>query len=171
MARKIGKIDTAHFQGGANLQRGGKASVDSPTLGDAIAGVSWTPVPGNVETAVQSIAANSTPEDADVVSELDKVLSKNLPSGERLLLYGTIEVINGEVATNNFTYIHGDTPDGDDTVRSFDTAAAVGSEFINGVTLFTDEAGNIRVSTDDIVNVTWVFHLEGYAVVRTDAGA
>lgn len=171
MATKTGQIDSAHFDGGGNIVRGGKASKDTPDLGTALAGMQWTPVPANVETAALTLATNSVIQDWDLVTALNAVLTTELPSGERLALLGTLEFVNGEAATNNATYSHGDAPDGDDTERAFATAAAAASEFVRGEMLFTDEDGNIRASVDDVANLTLVFHLEAYAVCRTASGS
>ena len=172
MATKTGQIDSAHFDGGGNIVRGGKSSNAAPDLGTALAAMQWTPVPSNVETAALTLGTNDVREDWNLVTELNLVLGTALPAGERLALLGTIEAVNGEAAINNLIFNHGGTlAAADNTDRTFATAASIGSEFITGEMVFTDDVGAIVVAVDDVTNLTLVFHLEAYAVIRTASGS
>lgn len=161
---KVGQIPLSYFDGQGNIGRGVFHDGDVP-LAELLALMVPKRVPSNVETAAFTAAANDTWEDYDIVAALNAVMETPIRSGEAVQLLGTLEFVNGEAAVNNAKYAHGGTPDDDDTVRTFATAAAAGSEFVRGVTLITDGQGNIKIEVDDIANLSFVFHLEAYQYV------
>ncbi len=167
---KVGQIPADHFDGQANIGQGA-SKVDDENLATLLDLLTPHRVPSNVETAAFTAAVVDTWEDSDLISALNSVLSTPIRTGEAVRLLGTLEVINAEAAINNVKYAHGGTPDNDDTVRTFATAASIGSEFIHGVELITDADGNIKIETDDITNVTLVFHLESFQYVRATASS
>jgi hypothetical protein len=170
MTAKVGNLLADYFDGQANIGQGASKSGDE-NLVNVLALIMPTRVPSNVETAAFTAAANDTWEDYDLIAALNAVLTTDIRTGEAVRLLGTLELVNAEAAVNNVKYGHGGMPDDDDTVRTFAMTGAIGSDFIQGVELITDDEGKIKIETDDITNVTFVFHLESYQVVRTTAGS
>lgn len=167
---KLGKIPSNYFDGQANIGHAASkvGDVDLAALMDLML---EHRAPSNVETAAFTAAANDTWEDYDLIAAINAVLTTDIRTGEAVKLFGTLELVNAEAAVNNVKYGHGGMPDDDNTVRTFAMTGAIGSDFINDVTLITDDEGNIKIETDDITNVTFVFHLESYQYVRADASS
>jgi hypothetical protein len=167
---KVGQIPSNHFDGQGNTTRAGRVRDTDLVLAELLDLMQVHRVPGNIETAAFTAVANDTWEDTALVAALntalDAVDAPLIRVGEAVHLSGTLEIVNAEVGANNLFYGHGGTPDNDDTRRAFTTAAAIGSEFIRPVDLLTDADGNVKIETDDIANLTLVFHLEGYQYVR-----
>lgn len=174
---KIGQISADHFEGQANTTKasrrpgtGDEVNTGTLHLAELLDLMMLHRVPGNIETAAFTAAVVDMWEDAAVISLLNAALNAAdaslIRTGEAVRLFGTLEVVNGEAAVNSLFFGHGGTPDNDDTRRPFATAASIGSEFIRPTDLITDPSGNIKIETDDIVNVMLIFHLEGYQYVR-----
>lgn len=159
---RVGQIPADYFDGQHNIGRGVSPSSDGVSLSELLELMVPRRVPSNVETAAFVAAANDTWEDYDIITALNAVLTTPIRSGEAVELFGTLELVNAEAAVNNVKYGHGGMPDDDSTVRTFAMTGAIGSDFINDVTLITDGDGNIKIETDDITNVTFVFHLEAF---------
>jgi len=167
---QVGNIPERHFDGQSNVTRASKKEAADLHLAELLDLMQLHRVPSNVEAAAFTAAANDTWEDVDVVTLLNAALSSDsIRTGEAVMLLCTLEVINGEAAVNNIKYGHGEMPDNDDTVRTFAMAGAVGSEFIQGVWLMTDDDGQIKFETDDTTNVTVKIHLEGFQYIRKSA--
>lgn len=168
----VGSIPAEFFDGQANLTRGSLKEAGALHLAEILDLMQAHRVPSNIESAAFTATANDEWEDVDVVTLLNAALQNDsIRADEAVQLLCTLEVINGEAAVNNIKYAHGDTPDNDDTVRTFATAAAAGSEFIQGVVLITDGSGQIKFETDDIANVTVKVHLEGFQYVKKTAAS
>lgn len=167
---KVGQILDDYLDGQHSIGRGVHVGGDIP-LAELLELMIPRRAPGNVETAQHDPAANDTWEDWDIITDLNAVLStgNKIRTGEAVLLHGTLELVNGEAGVNNAKYGHGGMPDDDDTVRTYATQAAAASEFVHGVTLITDGNGNIKVESDDVANLGFVFHLEMYQYVRFTA--
>jgi len=165
---KVGAIPTEYFDGQANIGKG-VVKAGNVHLAALMAMLQEHRVPSNVETAAFTAAVNDTWEDYDIITALNAVLTNPIRTGEAVKLMGTLELVNAEAAVNNVKYAHGDTPDNDDTVRTFAMTGAIGSDYIKGVVLITDDEGNIKIETDDVTNVTFVFHLESFQYVKTSA--
>lgn len=167
---KVGAIPSEYFDGQSNIGRGNSKTGDVH-LAALIDALQEKRVPSNVETAAFTAAVNDTWEDYDIITALNAVLTTAIRTGEAVKLMGTLELVNAEAAVNNVKYAHGGTPDNDDTVRTFAMTGAIGSDYIKGVVLITDDEGNIKIETDDITNVTFVFHLESYQYVKAAAAS
>ena len=165
---KVGTIPDNHFSGHGNLTKGAKKKYDDTHLAELLDLMQIHRVPSNVETAQHDPAADDTWEDWGIIADLNAVLTTDIRTGEAVMLRGTLEYVNGEAATNNAKFADGGTPDDDDTVRSFATAAAAASEYEQH-TLITDVDGNIKVESDDVANLGFVFHLESFQYVKTAA--
>lgn len=131
-------------------------------------------VPANIETAAWTAVADNTWEVKDIVALLNTALATALkPSIETsraVMLFGTLEFVNAnEAAINNAKYADGETPDDDDTVQTFATAAAIGSEYERGIYIQTDDSGQIQFEVDDKANLSLVFHLTGYQYTNNSA--
>lgn len=167
---RVGQIPSGYLDGAAQLGGASSLASDIP-LAELLELMIPRRVPGNVETAQHDPAANDTWEDWDIITDLNAALTTKIRTGEAVLLHGTLELVNGEAAVNNAKYGHGGMPDNDDTVRAYATQAAAASEFVQGVTLITDGDGNIKVESDDVTNLGFVFHLEMYQYVRYAASS
>ena len=166
---KVGTITENHFSGHGNMTRGSKKRGDDLHLAELLDLMQEHRVPGNVETAAFTPAVNDTWEDFDLIAALNLALTTPIRTGEAVKLRGTLEFVNGEAATNNAKYGHGETPDDDDTVRTFATAAAAASEYVRDVELITDDSGQIKIEVDDRTNLSFVFHVESFQYVKTVA--
>lgn len=167
---KLGQVPADYFDGQANIGKGVAKSGDIH-LAEMMDLMQIHRAPSNVETAAFTAAANDTWEDYDIITALNAVLTTDIRTSEAVKLLGTLELVNAEAAVNNVKYAHGGTPDNDDTVRTFAMTGAIGSDYIRGVELITDTDGYIKIETDDITNVTFVFHLEAYQYVRATASS
>ena len=168
---KVGAIGTNAFSGHGNLTKGSKKRSDDLHLAELLDLMLVHRVPSNVETAAFTAAANDAWEDYDVITALNAVLTTPIRTGEAVKLLVTLELVNAEAAVNNVKYGHGGTPDNDDTVRTYAMTGAIGSDFIQGIELITDDSGYIKIETDDITNVTFVVHLEAYEYVKVSASS
>lgn len=166
---KVGTILANFFSGHGNLTKGSKKKYDDLHLAELLDALLIHRVPGNVETAAFVPAANDVWEDYDLITALNEALTTEIRTGEAVKLIGTLELVNAEAAVNNVKYASGDVPDNDDTVRTFAMTGAIGSDYIHGVELITDDEGQIKIETDDVTNVTFVFHLESFQYVKTAA--
>jgi hypothetical protein len=167
---KAGQIPVSHFDGQANIGQGASKAGDL-NLAELLDLMQEHRAPSNIETAAFAPAANDTWEDYDLIAALNAVLTTDIRTGEAVKLFGTLELVNAEAAVNNVKYGHGGVPDDDDTVRTFAMTGSIGSDYIQGVTLITDTDGYIKIETDDITNVTFIFHLESYQYVRAAASS
>lgn len=166
MGNKVGSIDSRHFSGHSNLTRGSKKKTDDPDLAEMLDLMQLRRVPSNIETAAFQPAVVDTWEDFDLRAAINTALAVDqLRIGEAYRLLGTLELVNAEANANNVKFGHGGTPDDDDTTRNQAMAAAIASEFFV-VDLLTDADGNIKIEVDDLTNVTMVFHLEAYQIVK-----
>lgn len=170
MTLKLGNLPANYFDGQANI---GQSPVKpgEMDLVSLLTGLLPVRVPTNVESVAFTAAVNDTWEDYDLISALNLVLTNPIRTGEAVRLLGTLELVNAEAAVNNVKYGHGGTPDNDDTVRTFAMTGSIGSDYIQGVELITDDEGQIKIETDDITNVGFVFHLESYQIIKTTAGS
>lgn len=166
---KVGQIPTNYFDGQANIGEGGASKAGDVDLAALLDLLEIHRAPSNIETAAFTAAANDTWEDYDIITALNAVLTTDIRTGEAVRLFGTLELVNAEAAVNNVKYGHGGMPDDDNTVRTSAMTGAIGSDFLFDVTLITDDEGNIKIETDDITNVTFVFHLESFQYVRATA--
>lgn len=172
---KVGQLDAKYFDGQGNIGRGtGKPSTSpdtvDPPLAELLDLMMLHRVPGNIESAEFTAAANDTWEDYDLVAALNTALATAgapaIRTGEAVRLLGTLEVVNGNASANTVLYGHGGTPDDDDTRRTHTTPTSAGSEYLYDTELLTDSDGNIKIETDDVSNLGLVFHLEAYQYVR-----
>jgi len=83
------------------------------------------------------------------------------------MLSGTLEIVQGAAAAEYAMWCHGDVADGADIFRTYTTAAAAASYFVEVPFLFTDETGNVGVKIETVANITLVFHLEMYREIQT----
>lgn len=167
---KVGSISANHFSGHGNLTKGSMKKSGDAHLAELLDLMQMHRVPSNVETAAFTAAADATWEDYDLITALNLALTNPIRTGEAVRLLGTLELVNAEAAVNNVKFGHGGTPDNDDTTRNQAMAGSIGSEYFV-VDLITDAEGNIKIETDDITNVTFVFHLEAFHYVRTSASS
>jgi hypothetical protein len=174
---KVGQIPIDHFDSGANMNRASRkpgvnaeANAGDAHLAELLDLLMVHRVPGNIESAAATAAVDDTWEDFDVITLLNTALTTAaaplIRTGEAVMLYCTLEWVNGEAGVNNAKYANGGVPDDDDTVRDFATAAAAASGYEYGVWLVTDEDGNIKLEVDDVANLSLVVHLEAYQYVR-----
>jgi len=127
-------------------------------------------VPGNIETAAFTAAVNATWEDEDLVTLLNAVTTVDIETNAAVRMVGVLEIANSAAAPHTAKTADGDTPDNDDTVVEYAVAAAIGSEFYD-VCFVTDASGNIKIETDDVTEVTFIFHLTSYEYAQPIATA
>lgn len=124
-----------------------------------------------IETAAKSAGVDATAEEWGIVADLNTALTAAgkdlLPTTKRLCLSGMMEVIQSAAAAEYAKWRHGDVADGADTERTYTTAAAAASYFIEVPFLFTDETGNIGIKIETVANITLKFHLEMYREIQT----
>jgi hypothetical protein len=166
---KVGTINENLFSGHGNLTKGSKKKYDDLHLAELMDALLIHRVPANVETAAFVPAANDVWEDFDLITALNAVLTTDIRTGEAVRLVGTLELVNAEAAVNNVKYASGGVPDNDDTVRASAMTGSIGSDYLQGIELITDVDGQIKIETDDVTNVTFVFHLESFQYVKTAA--
>jgi len=127
-------------------------------------------VPANIETAAFTAAVNATWEDFDLVAALNTALATAVKDiidvTKSVRLFGVLEFVNSEAVAHEAKWADAATPDNDDTVQVFTTAAAAASEYINAEIICSATDGFCKIEVDDRTKLTLIFHLQSYQYIQ-----